>query len=65
MNSIAKKYMSDITLLFRLVQDLNRYIRNRAAVKFVVDTLRLTEAKLKEVKAYRNVNIDLILPFTK
>merc|ERR1712228_481618 len=65
MNEIKAKYMSDNNLLFRLVGDLNDYIANKEAVQYVVDALGLTEAKLTELKAFKNINIKQIIPFTK
>merc|ERR1712228_745937 len=65
MNEIKEKYMSDNNLLFRLVGTLNKNIANKEAVQYVVDSLGLTEAKLSELKEFRNINIDQIIPFTK
>merc|ERR1712228_689498 len=65
MNEIKAKYMSDNNLLFRLVSTLNKCIANKEAVQSVVDSLSLTEAKLSELKAFRNIDIKKIIPFTK
>merc|ERR1712228_466315 len=65
MNEIKQKYMSDNNLLFRLVSTLNQFIANKEAVQYVVDLLSLTEAKLSELKAFRNIDVSKIIPFTK
>merc|ERR1712228_455474 len=65
MNEIKAKYLSDNNLLFRLVGTLNKFIANKEAVQYVVDSLGLTEAKLSELKAFRNIDIKKIIPFTK
>merc|ERR1712228_881732 len=62
---IKEKYMSNNSLLYVLCETLNEFIVNKEAVKYVVDTLGLTEAKLTELKAFRNIDIEKILPFTK
>merc|ERR1712228_645616 len=65
MNEIKEKYMSDNNLLYRLVGYLNKFIANKEAVQYVVDLLALTEAKLSELKAFRNIDVSKIIPFTK
>merc|ERR1712228_286007 len=65
MNEIKEKYMSNNNFLFRLVGDLNKYIANKEAVQFVVDSLGLTEAKLSELKSFRNIDIEKIIPLIK
>merc|ERR1712228_427872 len=65
MNEIKAKYMSDNNLLFRLVGTLNKCIANKEAVQYVVASLGLTEAKLSELKAFRNIDVEKIIPFTK
>merc|ERR1712228_13594 len=56
-DEIKKKYMSDNNFLYRLVKILNQFIANKKAVQCVVEVLGITEAKLKELKAFLNVNI--------
>merc|ERR1712228_234827 len=65
MNEIKEKYLSDNNLLFRLVGTLNKFIANKEAVQYVVDSLGLTEAKLSELKEFRNIDVEKIIPFTK
>merc|ERR1712228_702837 len=65
MNEIKQKYMSDNNLLYRLVGTLNEFIANKEAVQYVVDSLGLTEAKLSELKSFRNIDVEKIIPFTK
>merc|ERR1712228_70270 len=64
-NQIKKKYLSDNNSLHYLCQTLNKFIANKEAVKYVVDTLDLREAKLSELNTFRQIDIDKILPFTK
>merc|ERR1712228_378192 len=61
MNEIKRKYMSDNNLLYRLVATLNYFIANKETVQYVVVSLGLTEAKLSELKAFRNINIEKII----
>merc|ERR1712228_930099 len=65
MNEIKANYMSDNNLLYRLVGTLNKFIANKEAVQYVVDSLALTEAKLSELKAFRDIDVEKIIPFTK
>ena len=62
---IKKEYMSDSDLLFRLCQTLNAFIENKAIVQYVCDALILSKAKLKELQAFRYMDIDNLLPFAK
>merc|ERR1712228_567528 len=62
---IKEKYMSDNNQLYVLCRSLNRHIKKKEGVQYVVDTLGLTEAKLTELKAFRDIDIEKILPFTK
>merc|ERR1712228_1021076 len=64
-NQIKQKYLSDNRSLFYLCKTINSYIAKKEAVKHVVDTLELTEAKLTELKAFQDIDIEKILPFTK
>ena len=64
-DQIKKEYMSDNDLLHYLCGTLNKYIANKEAVKYVVDALGLTEAKLSELNEFRAIDITKILPFTK
>merc|ERR1712228_733804 len=64
-DDIKQKYMSDDDTLHFLCESLNKYIKNKECVKYVVDTLGLTEAKLSELNEFRAVDIEKILPFTK
>ena len=64
-DEIKNQYMTDNDKLFRLVQKFNRYIEYKEVVKYIVDNIGLTEAKLKELKAYRDISIENIIPFTK
>merc|ERR1712228_122935 len=62
---IKEKYMSDNNLLHYLCGTLNECIEYKEAVKYVVDTLGLTEAKLSELNEFRAIDIEKIIPFTK
>merc|ERR1712228_12652 len=62
---IKQKYLTDNNELYVLCASLNEFIVNKEAVQYVVDTLGLTEAKLTELKSFRNIDIEKILPFTK
>merc|ERR1712048_1226656 len=53
LEAVKKKYEGDNALLFRLVWYLNSKIDEKEMVKFVVNALDLTEARLKAVKSYR------------
>merc|ERR1712228_541508 len=64
-NGIKEKYASDNNLLHFLCNGLNDWIANKEAVKYVVDTLGLTEAKLNELNEFRAIDIEKIIPFTK
>merc|ERR1712228_110078 len=64
-DEIRKKYMSGDNLSRYLCFMLNRHIAWKEAVQYVVDTLGLTEAKLKEWYDIRPLSIEKILPFTK
>ena len=64
-DEIKEKYLLDNNVLHYLCNTLNQYIENGEAVKYVVDALGLTEAKLSELNEYRAINIEKILPFTK
>merc|ERR1712228_242925 len=64
-DQIQKKYLSDNNSLHYLCGSLNEWIANKQAVKYVVDTLGITEAKLSELNEFRAINIKKILPFTK
>merc|ERR1712228_326911 len=64
-DKIKKKYMSDNDSLHFLCKTLNEFIANKEAVKYIVDTLDLTEAKLSELNAFRAIEIEKIIPFTK
>ena len=48
-----------------LCQTLNKFITKKEAVKYIVDSLALTEAKLSELNEFRAIDIEKILPFTK
>merc|ERR1712228_288410 len=65
MDEIKKKFMSDDNALFRLVSALNENISDKDVVQYIVDALSLTEAKLSELNAFRNIDISQIIPFTK
>merc|ERR1712228_1075077 len=64
-DQIKEKYLSDNDELHHLCRTLIRYIRYKEAVKYIVDTLGLTEAKLNELNEFRPIDIEYILPFTK
>merc|ERR1712228_1143829 len=64
-DKIKKKYLSDNIALHFLCGSLNEWIANKESVKYVVDTLELTEAKLNELNEFRAIDIEKILPFTK
>ena len=65
LKAIKNGYMSDNALLYRLVASMNKYIESASIIQCIVDKLVLTEAKLKEVKSFREIDIDKIIPFTK
>merc|ERR1712228_202801 len=62
---VKEKYLADNNLLFHLVHRINQFIESKETIKCIVDALGLTEAKLNELKAYRQINIDKFLPFIK
>merc|ERR1712228_91774 len=62
---IKQKYLSDNNLLHFLCSTLNQFIAKKECVKYVIDTLGLTEAKLEELKEFRAIDITQIIPFTK
>merc|ERR1712228_344236 len=62
---IKQKYLSETQVLYYLCETMNQYIKHKECVKYVVDTLGLTEAKLSELNAYQAIDIEKILPFTK
>ena len=64
-DQIRKKYMSDNDQLHYLCKSMNQFIAKKECVKFVVDTLGLTEAKLNELNAFRAIDVEKIIPFTK
>merc|ERR1712228_726845 len=64
-DQIKKKYLLDNNELHFLCETLNKYIARKEAVKYVVDTLGLTEAKLSELNEFRAIDIKKIIPFTK
>merc|ERR1712228_315243 len=64
-DEIKKNYLSDNDLLHFLCRTLNQYIANKEAVKYIVDSLGLTEAKLSELNEFRAIYIEQIIPFTK
>merc|ERR1712228_283512 len=64
-DKIKEKYLSDNDQLHYLCETLNEFIANTECVKYVVDALGLTEAKLSELNAFRAIDIEKILPFTK
>merc|ERR1712228_942864 len=64
-DQIRKKYLSDNDQLHYLCETLNDFVAKKEAVKYVVDTLGLTEAKLSELNEFRAINVEKILPFTK
>merc|ERR1712228_269009 len=65
MDEIKTKYLSDNNLLFRLVTTLNKFIGNKECVKYIVDVLGSTEAKLSELNVFRAIDVSKIIPFTK
>merc|ERR1712228_673869 len=67
MSEIKQKYLSSNDLLYHLVGRLNSNIKHKkgVAVKYVVDKLGLTEAKLTELRAFRQIDIEKIIPYTK
>merc|ERR1712228_771745 len=64
-DGIKEKYASDNNELHHLCRTLNEYIEYKEAVKYIVDTLELTEAKLTELNEFRAIDIEKIIPFTK
>merc|ERR1712228_141466 len=64
-DQIKEKYMTDNDSLHYLCGSLNQTIKFKEGVKYVVDTLGLTEAKLSELNEFRAIEIEKILPFTK
>merc|ERR1712228_974657 len=64
-DQIKTKYTSDNNELHHLCRTLNEYIEYKEAVKYIVDTLELTEAKLTELNEFRAIDIEKIIPFTK
>ena len=62
---VRERYMSDDDVLCLLVETLNDFIDQREFVKFIVDTLGLTEAKLNDLSSFRSIDVDDILPFTQ
>merc|ERR1712228_577832 len=64
-DQIREKYLSDNDLLHYLCSSMNMYIKYKECVKYVVDTLGLTEAKLSELNAFRSIDVKKIIPFTK
>merc|ERR1712228_785507 len=64
-DQIRKKYLSDNDQLHYLCRSMNKYIAKKECVKYVVDTLGLTEAKLSELNEFRAIDIQKIVPFTK
>merc|ERR1712228_319906 len=64
-DGIKEKYASDNNLLHFLCNGLNDWIANKESVKYTVDTLGLTEAKLSELNEFRAIDIEKIIPFTK
>merc|ERR1712228_465948 len=64
-DQIRKKYLSDNDSLHYLCSSMNAFIAKKECVKYVVDTLGLTEAKLNELNAFRAIDIEKIIPFTK
>merc|ERR1712228_30225 len=64
-DDIKEKYLSDNDVLHFLCGTLNEFITNTECVKYVVDTLGLTEAKLNELNAFRAIDVQKIIPFTK
>merc|ERR1712228_8791 len=64
-DQIKEKYLSDNNALHFLCGSLNECIANKECVKYAVDTLGLTEAKLIELNEFRGIDIEKILPFTK
>ena len=57
--AVRNKYLSDGTLLFRLVTSLNQIIEETEIVKYVIDAIGLTTDKLKKFK-FRNADIEKI-----
>merc|ERR1712228_675303 len=64
-DQIKAKYLSDNNELYVLCETFNEFIANKECVKNVVDALGLTEAKLNELNAFRAIDIEKIIPFTK
>merc|ERR1712228_53875 len=64
-DAIKAKYLSDNNELHVLCKTFNEFIANKECVKYIVDTLGVTEAKLSELNAFRAINIEQIIPFTK
>merc|ERR1712228_1105980 len=65
LDQIKEKYLSDNDSLHYLCESMNQFIAKKECVKYVVDTLGITEAKLSELNAFRAIDIKKIIPFTK
>merc|ERR1712228_780092 len=64
-DQIKAKYLSDNNELYVLCKTFNEFIANKEYVKYIVDTLGLTEAKLTELNEFRAIDIEKIIPFTE
>merc|ERR1712228_44190 len=64
-DQIKQKYLKDINALHYLCESFNQWIEHKECIKYAVDSLSLTEAKLTELNAFRAIDIVKIIPFTK
>ena len=62
-DAIKQKYMSDNEALFRLMTVLNQNIEQKEIVQFVISALGINTAKVKELVAFRKIDVFKIMPF--